>query len=115
MARRHAAPLLFERNMTGAGMGDTGQNDALLDAVLKSLSDPTRRQILARLSSKGELQVHALTSPRGLSPPAPPHHPPRLTQAPHLTTRPAAHQPPPPPPPPPPPTPTPPPPHPPPP
>ncbi len=39
-------------------------------AVLKSLSDPTRRAIFERLSKDGELTVHALTDPSGVSQPA---------------------------------------------
>ena len=39
-------------------------------AVLKILSDPTRRAIFERLSRDGELTVHALTGPSGVSQPA---------------------------------------------
>ncbi len=39
-------------------------------AVLKSLSDPTRRAIFERLSRQGEMTVHALTDPSGVSQPA---------------------------------------------
>jgi DNA-binding transcriptional ArsR family regulator len=39
-------------------------------AVLKALSDPTRRAIFERLCTKGELTVHALTDPSGVSQPA---------------------------------------------
>jgi DNA-binding transcriptional ArsR family regulator len=39
-------------------------------AVLKTLSDPTRRAIFERLSRDGELTVHALTAPSGVSQPA---------------------------------------------
>jgi DNA-binding transcriptional ArsR family regulator len=39
-------------------------------AVLKSLSDPTRRAIFERLSRRGEMTVHALTHPSGVSQPA---------------------------------------------
>lgn len=39
-------------------------------AVLKSLSDPTRRGIFERLCRDGELTVHALTEPSGVSQPA---------------------------------------------
>lgn len=39
-------------------------------AVFKSLSDPTRRAIFERLSRDGELTVHALTGPSGVSQPA---------------------------------------------
>jgi DNA-binding transcriptional ArsR family regulator len=39
-------------------------------AVLKALSDPTRRAIFERLSRDGELTVHALTDPSGVSQPA---------------------------------------------
>lgn len=59
----------------------------MLDAVLKSLSDPTRRQILDRLSLKGELPVHALTSAGGISQPAVSKHLARLKQAQLVTTR----------------------------
>ncbi|MFZ6723732.1 ArsR/SmtB family transcription factor [Undibacterium sp. Ji49W] len=39
-------------------------------AVLKVLSDPTRRAIFERLSKGGEMTVHALTDPSGVSQPA---------------------------------------------
>lgn len=39
-------------------------------AILKSLSDPTRRGLFERLSREGELTVHALTFPSGVSQPA---------------------------------------------
>jgi DNA-binding transcriptional ArsR family regulator len=39
-------------------------------AVLKTLSDPTRRAIFERLSMGGEMTVHALTDPSGVSQPA---------------------------------------------
>jgi DNA-binding transcriptional ArsR family regulator len=39
-------------------------------AVFKSLSDPTRRALFERLSREGELTVHALTAPSGVSQPA---------------------------------------------
>ena len=39
-------------------------------AVLKILSDPTRRAIFERLSKGGEMTVHALTDPSGVSQPA---------------------------------------------
>ena len=39
-------------------------------AVLKVLSDPTRRAIFERLSRDGEMTVHALTAPSGVSQPA---------------------------------------------
>ncbi|WP_211474299.1 ArsR/SmtB family transcription factor [Collimonas humicola] len=39
-------------------------------AVLKILSDPTRRAIFERLSRDGEMTVHALTAPSGVSQPA---------------------------------------------
>lgn len=39
-------------------------------AILKSLSDPTRRAIFERLSRGGEMTVHALTTPSGVSQPA---------------------------------------------
>lgn len=38
--------------------------------VLKILSDPTRRAIFERLSRDGEMTVHALTGPSGVSQPA---------------------------------------------
>jgi len=59
----------------------------MLDAVLKSLSDPTRRRILDRLGAKGELPVHALTSAGGISQPAVSKHLARLKQAQLVTTR----------------------------
>ena len=39
-------------------------------AIFKSLSDPTRRSLFERLSREGELTVHALTVPSGVSQPA---------------------------------------------
>jgi DNA-binding transcriptional ArsR family regulator len=39
-------------------------------AILKSLSDPTRRALFERLSREGELTVHALTFTAGVSQPA---------------------------------------------
>ena len=39
-------------------------------AVLKSLSDPTRRAIFERLCREGEVTVHALTDLSGVSQPA---------------------------------------------
>jgi DNA-binding transcriptional ArsR family regulator len=39
-------------------------------AIFKSLSDPTRRALFERLSRDGELTVHALTVPSGVSQPA---------------------------------------------
>lgn len=39
-------------------------------AVLKLLSDPTRRAIFERLITEGETTVHALTDPSGVSQPA---------------------------------------------
>jgi DNA-binding transcriptional ArsR family regulator len=39
-------------------------------AILKSLSDPTRRALFERLSREGDLAVHALTFPSGVSQPA---------------------------------------------
>ena len=39
-------------------------------AVFKSLGDPTRRALFERLSREGELTVHALTAPSGVSQPA---------------------------------------------
>jgi DNA-binding transcriptional ArsR family regulator len=38
--------------------------------VFKSLSDPTRRALFERLSREGELTVHVLTAPSGVSQPA---------------------------------------------
>src|ERR1700679_351832 len=38
--------------------------------IFKSLSDPTRRALFERLSREGELAVHALTVPSGVSQPA---------------------------------------------
>jgi DNA-binding transcriptional ArsR family regulator len=51
--------------------GKTG-NKARVEptAILKSLSDPTRRALFERLSREGELAVHALTFPSGVSQPA---------------------------------------------
>lgn len=40
------------------------------DALLKTLADPTRRAIFERLCRDGELTVHALTGPSGVSQPA---------------------------------------------
>ncbi len=40
------------------------------NAVFRALADPTRRAILAELSSKGERTVHALTNFAGVSQPA---------------------------------------------
>lgn len=39
-------------------------------AILKTLSDPSRRAIFERLSREGELTVRALTDPSGISQPA---------------------------------------------
>jgi DNA-binding transcriptional ArsR family regulator len=39
-------------------------------AIFKSLGDPTRRALLERLIRRGELTVHALTAPSGVSQPA---------------------------------------------
>jgi DNA-binding transcriptional ArsR family regulator len=39
-------------------------------ALFKTLSDPTRRALFERLSREGELTVHALTVPSGVSQPA---------------------------------------------
>ncbi|HJV37873.1 MAG TPA: metalloregulator ArsR/SmtB family transcription factor [Geothrix sp.] len=39
-------------------------------AVLKTLADPTRRALFERLSRDGEMTVHALTDPSGVSQPA---------------------------------------------
>jgi DNA-binding transcriptional ArsR family regulator len=38
--------------------------------VFKALADPTRRALLERLGRDGELSVHALTAPSGVSQPA---------------------------------------------
>lgn len=62
-------------------MRERGEIDKKLDAVLKSLSDPTRRKILERLRSAGELPVHALTSAGDVSQPAVSKHLARLKQA----------------------------------
>ena len=40
------------------------------DLLFKALSDPTRRAIFERLARDGELTVHALTLPSGVSQPA---------------------------------------------
>ena len=40
------------------------------DVLFKTLSDPTRRAIFERLTRDGELTVHALTVPSGVSQPA---------------------------------------------
>ncbi len=40
------------------------------DTLFKTLSDPTRRAIFERLTREGELTVHALTGPSGVSQPA---------------------------------------------
>jgi len=42
-----------------------GSND-----VFRALADPTRRAIFERLAREGELTVHALTAPAGISQPA---------------------------------------------
>ncbi len=39
-------------------------------SVFKSLADPTRRALFERLCRDGELTVHALTEPSGVSQPA---------------------------------------------
>jgi DNA-binding transcriptional ArsR family regulator len=39
-------------------------------AIFKTLGDPTRRALFERLSREGELTVHALTGPSGVSQPA---------------------------------------------
>ena len=44
--------------------------DAGADLLFKALSDPTRRAIFERLTRDGELTVHALTGPSGVSQPA---------------------------------------------
>jgi DNA-binding transcriptional ArsR family regulator len=38
--------------------------------LFKTLGDPTRRTLFERLSKEGELTVHALTDPSGVSQPA---------------------------------------------
>jgi DNA-binding transcriptional ArsR family regulator len=38
--------------------------------IFKTLSDPTRRALFERLSREGEITVHALTFPSGVSQPA---------------------------------------------
>ena len=40
------------------------------DILFKALADPTRRAIFERLTRDGELTVHALTEPSGVSQPA---------------------------------------------
>jgi DNA-binding transcriptional ArsR family regulator len=40
------------------------------DPVFKALADPTRRALFERLARDGELTVHALTGPAGISQPA---------------------------------------------
>jgi DNA-binding transcriptional ArsR family regulator len=40
------------------------------DLLFKTLADPTRRAIFERLTRDGELTVHALTGPSGVSQPA---------------------------------------------
>lgn len=44
--------------------------DPAPDLLFKALSDPTRRAIFERLARDGELTVHALTLPSGVSQPA---------------------------------------------
>jgi DNA-binding transcriptional ArsR family regulator len=44
------------------------------DVLFKTLSDPTRRAIFERLARDGELTVHALTGPSGVSQPAVSRH-----------------------------------------
>ena len=44
--------------------------DTRSDLLFKTLSDPTRRAIFERLTREGELTVHALTAPSGVSQPA---------------------------------------------
>ncbi|MGA2552042.1 MAG: metalloregulator ArsR/SmtB family transcription factor [Burkholderiaceae bacterium] len=50
-------------------------------AVLKTLSDPTRRAIFERLCRDGEMAVHDLTQPSGVSQPAISKHLAGLRQA----------------------------------
>lgn len=38
--------------------------------LFRALSDPTRRRLFERLTREGELTVHALTAPSGVSQPA---------------------------------------------
>jgi DNA-binding transcriptional ArsR family regulator len=40
------------------------------DSLFRTLGDPTRRAIFERLTREGELTVHALTGPAGVSQPA---------------------------------------------
>jgi DNA-binding transcriptional ArsR family regulator len=40
------------------------------NTIFRSLNDPTRRALFERLSREGELTVHALTVPSGVSQPA---------------------------------------------
>lgn len=49
---------------------ETMPNLAAHDALFKILGDPTRRAIFERLAREGELTVHALTGPSGVSQPA---------------------------------------------
>ena len=44
--------------------------DALRDALLRSLSDPTRRKIFERLCREGEQTVASLTAQAGISQPS---------------------------------------------
>src|SRR5579872_4428678 len=53
--------------------GILAQNKATqnkVTAVFAALTDPTRRRIMTRLSSQGELPVNALSQPFRISPPA---------------------------------------------
>jgi DNA-binding transcriptional ArsR family regulator len=53
--------------MTGKAANKTGAEPTM---IFKTLSDPTRRALFERLSREGEVTVHALTFPSGVSQPA---------------------------------------------
>jgi DNA-binding transcriptional ArsR family regulator len=53
--------------MTGLTGNKTGVEPT---AIFKTLSDPTRRALFERLSREGEITVHALAFPSGVSQPA---------------------------------------------
>jgi DNA-binding transcriptional ArsR family regulator len=59
----------------------TGSNE-----VFRALADPTRRALFERLAREGELTVHALTGPTGISQPAISRHLGVLKRA-HLVRR----------------------------
>ncbi len=44
--------------------------DTASDTLFRTLGDPTRRALFERLARDGELTVHALTGPAGVSQPA---------------------------------------------